>query len=103
MLVLREISRRFNEYFWPFLGAVILIYFYYHLIQGDHGLLAWKSLTKKLESDTKVLEETESIRKGLERDVQLLNPKTLDLDMLDERVRTMLNYHQQDDVLVLGK
>lgn len=101
--MLRELSRRFNEFFWPFLGAVILIYFSYHLIQGDHGLLAWKSLTKKLESDTTILEETEKTRKDLERDVRLLNPKTLDLDMLDERVRTMLNYHQQDDMLVLGK
>ena len=40
-------------------------------------------------------------RETLERRVRLLNPGSLDADMLEERARLMLNYGHAYDIIIL--
>ena len=58
-------------------------------------------MTQKLKSDKSTLAKIENEKAVLENKVKLLNPKSLDLDMLDERVRSMLNFHGDNDIVVV--
>lgn len=103
MQIVRDFRRRARHVLGPALGFLLFAYFAYHLIQGDHGLLAWRNLTNKIKIDTNSLQQVEQEKNRLENEVKLLNPGSLDLDMLDERVRTMLNYQGDNDIVVVDK
>ncbi len=85
----------------PFLGVSMLVYFTYHLLNGDRGLLSWWKLQKRVykAEDTARVVSNQKIR--LEKHVKLLNPSSLDPDMLEERARLMLNFGYSEDVIVL--
>lgn len=77
-----------------------MIYFIYHLIQGERGLLSWMRLKQKVvvaEKELNTLKETAEV---LERQVKLLRPDNLDPDMLDERARKILNSGHEDEIII---
>ena len=47
------------------------------------------------------LETSRAERQSMERRVSLLEPGSLDPDMLEERARLMLNYGHVDDIVIL--
>ena len=79
----------------------MLLYFTYHLLHGDRGLLSWWKLqirVYKAEITARAIGD-QKIR--LKKHVKLLNPTSLDPDMLEERARLMLNFGHSDDVIIL--
>lgn len=84
----------------PALGVCLLGYFAYHTVQGDHGLIARSHLKLEVAEAKEVLEDLRERRQYLEHRADLLNPEHLDLDMLDERLRAVLNYTHPDEVVV---
>lgn len=96
----RGFLRRLRPIIAPSLGCVILCYFLYHFVQGDHGLLAMmhhKRQKIELESDLKNLEAE---RTHWEQRTRKLRPESIDPDMLNEMVRHALGYVDQDDVVL---
>ncbi len=43
-MVATDIKRRARHMVGPMLGCLLVTYFVYHSIQGDHGALAWRQL-----------------------------------------------------------
>ncbi len=86
-----EIRRRARHVVGPVLGATLMLYFAYHLVEGDRGLLAWRRLSQQVKTAQATLAETDSEKQTLDRRVALLRPDHLDRDMLDERARAILN------------
>jgi cell division protein FtsB len=82
------------------LWAVLVAYFGWHAVQGEHGLLARNDLSSQVAEAEARLEALRSEREGLEARVELLSPDGIDRDMLDERARAMLNYTHPDDVVI---
>ena len=72
----------------------------YHIFQGERGLLSWLRLQQKIVDDEKVLLSLQSQREILEHKVYLLRPDSLDKDMLEERVRLLLNFARADEVVI---
>ena len=101
MVVLREIRRRARQIVLPVLGTCVVVYFVYHTIQGDRGLRAYVNLRKEVEEATSTVSILNAERVILERHVRLLHPNSLDLDMLEERARVILNVAHNDDVVIL--
>jgi cell division protein FtsB len=101
MVVLREIRRRARQIVLPVLGTCVVVYFVYHTIQGDRGLRAYVNLRKEVEEATSTVSTLNAERVILERHVRLLHPSSLDLDMLEERARAILNVTHKDDVVIL--
>lgn len=101
MLVIDEIRRRARHAIGPFLGLVAVVYFAYHTVQGDRGLLAWWHLNQEIKQAEETLAQLDDTRDGLERRAKLLRPDGLDPDMLEERARLMLNMGRDDEVVVL--
>lgn len=85
----------------PLLAAALTLYFAWHAFQGDHGVFAKLRLERQAETLRKELDLTRSERQRLERRNDLMRSENLDSDMVEERVRDMLNYAHPDDVMIL--
>ena len=99
----RKFRYHFNKLIFPFFAFFLLMYFLYHLLSGDHGWFAWKTLEKNLDDERKTFLFLEKERLSLENKVNLLRPEHIDPDMLDERIRTMLNNAQEDEIIVIDR
>jgi len=77
-----------------------VVYFGYHAIQGDRGLLTMLKLDNRIAAMEVELDESKAEELALERRVSLLRPASLDRDMLEEQVRLVLNYTHPDDVVI---
>ena len=101
MALVHEIRRRGRQFLPQVLLAATLGYFGYHILQGEHGVLAWLQLEKDLRiarANATVLDEEKA---QLEHRVNLLRPDSLDPALLEERAREVLNYARDDEMIVL--
>ena len=80
--------------------ASVGIYLGYHLVQGDNGALSYLLISKELRAASEELENSQRKRKQLEYEVSLLRSDSIDLDMLAERARIVLNYGRDDEIVV---
>lgn len=99
----RKFRYHLNKLVFPLFCFLLLFYFIYHLLSGDHGWFSWRTLEKDLEADQKTLEFLEKEKQALENKVNLLRSDHIDPDMLDERIRTMLNNAQENEIIVIDK
>ena len=103
MVVMQEIRRRLRHIVGPFLGLSALVYFGYHTVHGDRGLLAWWHLRHDIRQAEENLAQVAETRRGMERRAQLLRTDNLDPDMLEERARVMLNMARPDEIVVFDR
>ncbi len=78
----------------------LFVWFGFHLWQGDRGYYSYKQ-----SQDIKIQKEQEyaalkTKREKLENRVKHLRPTSLDADLLDERVRIMLNRMDDHEYLL---
>lgn len=86
----------------PAMSAVLVVYFGYHLVQGDRGVIALNRLEGEVAEAQTALETLRARREAIEAHVDQLSPPAIDRDLLVERVRTVLNLtHPHDVVLFL--
>ncbi|MBL8645035.1 MAG: septum formation initiator family protein [Rhodospirillaceae bacterium] len=82
------------------MGAAVMVYFGYHAVQGDRGLIAWWNLRFEIERANTALDQVSAEKAALEKRVALLRPESLDPDMLEERARLMLGAVSPNDRIV---
>jgi len=70
--------------------ACILVYFVFHAIYGNRGILAFFNLSRKITEAEQELENVRVERLDMEHKVQSLKAESLDPDMLDEHARKNL-------------
>jgi cell division protein FtsB len=93
-----RLRRRTTQILGPVFAAAVVAYFAYYTVEGERGLIALTRLqaeTIQAEADLAQLK-----REALELKVVSLRPDSLDLDRLDERVRTLLNDSRPDEVII---
>lgn len=73
-----------------FFIMIMLIYFIFHSIYGNRGIIAYFKLQSELKNSHIKLESLRSERLEIENRVKLLRPESLDRDMLDEKARNIL-------------
>jgi len=78
MVLFQEMRARARYVIGPVLGVCAVGYFAFHVVHGDRGLIAWWDIR-----------------------VRLMNPGSLDADMLEEQARLTLNYGHADDIIIL--
>lgn len=101
MAVAFEFRRRFALIIVPILGLGALAYLGYHFFEGERGLKASWSVEQRLAKAEAERKSLMAERLRLEGRVALLREDTLDRDMLDERLRQMLNLVQPNDIVIL--
>ena len=96
----REVKRRAKAVVAPLIFLSVVGYFCWNAVQGSRGLVAYAQrqelLTHAKADYTKALLE----REAWERRVAGLRSRHVDADMLDERVRAMLNLTDPADIIV---
>jgi cell division protein FtsB len=102
MRLLSELRIRARQVLFPAFGVSAVFYFAYHGINGDRGLLAWRSMQQEVAIARAELDRARGEREALEQRVELLYPESLDPDMLDESARRLLNYGLPDEVVILS-
>ena len=84
----------------PLVIACIVGYFGFHAVQGERGMLTWLQLSHQIEQSRAVLVLSQAEERRLAHRVALLRRDNLDLDMLDERARAVLNHAGPGEVVV---
>lgn len=101
--LVHDVRLRLRLLLGPLIGICAIVYFSFHAIHGDRGLLNYWRLQQEIVDTRIILDDITSRRVELERRVRLLRPDSLDLDMLEERARLMLNFGYPDDIVILGE
>ncbi len=101
MIVIREFRRSAHFVLGPVIGIALTGYFVYHLIEGERGLIRWLSLTREIRAENFNLEAVRAQREALDLRVSNLKPDHLDPDLLDERVRAILNLVAPDETVIM--
>ncbi len=100
---LRELRRRARPIIAPFVCTLALVYFVYHGVQGERGLLAWVQRGGEVDVARAEVHRLAAERAALERRIRLLSPGSLDLDLLEERARILLNRGHPDDIILFER
>ena len=82
------------------IGICVAGYFAYHAVQGDRGIIAWLVLNQQIREARETQGELAAERATLEQRVGLLQPDSLDPDLLEERARVMLNFAHADELVI---
>ncbi len=102
MGIMYETRRRARAALAPFICFVLVVYFGYHAIHGDRGLLVWIHLKNEIKQAETIHASLVESRQHLERRVAFLRPESLDRDMLIERAHLVLGLVRDDEVVVLN-
>jgi len=103
MVLSHEMLRGLRRAITPCLGFCALLYFSYHTVQGDRGIIAYLRLNAQLEKIEMALLKSNAERIILSGRVRLLRPEFLDRDMLDEQARYNLGLAHPDDLVIFNK
>ena len=98
-----EFRKRAQYVLGPTLGAALIVYVTYHALQGERGLIAFWQLHGQVIHARHIHDGLRAKKEHMQKRVKLLNPKSLDADMLEERVRFMLGYSRPDETIILKR
>ena len=101
MSSLRELRARARVNYGVIAGILIFVYFVYHSVEGDRGLLALNNVNVRIIEAEKKLAELVIVQRELEGKVIRLTPSSLDADFLEERGRKILNFGHNSDIVIL--
>ena len=76
-------------------------YFTYFAVKCDRGLLKYIALQEQVQEAEKLNISYDNQRQELEQRVKLLSSGSLDLDLLDERARAVLNVIGEDEFIIV--
>ena len=94
------INMAIKKYYLYLLSPLIFFYIGFHLINGNNGLLAHVYLDeqiKHVEKNIKVVSKNNEIMKFKITELQ----KNNDSDIMDEMVRKVLNFSQDDEYTII--
>ena len=100
-MMLHEIKKRIRPILASALAFAVVGYFLYHVAQGDRGLFAMLKLLRRLDVAQETLADLEKERSVWTNRIQLIKPKTLNKDMLDEQARSQLGLAESDEVVIM--
>lgn len=103
MNLVGEIRRRARHIVGPVVGISFFAYFAYHVVQGDRGLIAWAKMSQQVETAQMEYDRAVAQRVAFGNRVRLLQPQSLDIDLLEERARVTLGLVHRDDIVIMGK
>ena len=92
MVTRRRLRTAINALALYTLAALVIGYFGVNAFTGNHGLRARQDLDQQIAELSTELKVLRTERANWERRVSLLQPESIDADMLDERARALLNY-----------
>ncbi len=81
--------------------TLLSLYFIFHGISGERGLLKLLYLRNEISEAQQIADMYHKEKSKLEEKVKLLSSSSLDLDLLDERARVVLNMVGSEEFVIL--
>lgn len=81
----------------------LFCYFTYFAVKGDRGFFKYMYLQDKVAEAEQINSNYDKQLEEWEQRVKLLSSASLDLDLLDERARTVLNMIGEDEFIILDE
>lgn len=101
MGILTEIQNRIKSSGLLIFCTLLSLYFIFHGISGERGLLKMLYLRNEIAEAEQIANIYHQEKTKLEEKVKLLSSSSLDLDLLDERARVVLNFVGKDEFIIL--
>ena len=88
-----------------FLFIIILmsVYFTFYAVKGERGFARYIQLNAEVAEARQISQNYSKEKAEWEEKVRLLSSESLDLDMLDERARIVLNMVGSDEFVILDE
>ncbi len=102
MLINYETRKKVQFSMWGALVFSLMVYFLFHAVKGDRGILAWSRLEDKLtqkEQELAIIEDQWSI---LDKKVQKLG-QTICGDLLEEQSIRVLGFSHPGDIVLIDE
>ena len=103
MSVFLSLPAKFKNLMWQIAIVAVCIYFGFYTVNGDRGLLHYMYLSKEIDYAKQVAHKYHQERIALEKKVHLLSSESLDLDLLDERAKSVLNLIRDDEFVIIDE
>ena len=81
--------------------VLLFFYFSFYAFYGERGFRKYLYLSKEIEYARGLSNQYKFQKNDLDKQVRLISPDSLDLDLLEERVRMVLNYVGDGEFVVL--
>ena len=88
--------------FFPFICILITIYFFYHGIEGNHGIHRLNEVKNEIHTATTIHKNLLKEKDLLQAKVNALSPKSLDLDQLEESAFRILNMGDESTLIIFN-
>lgn len=87
----------------PLLATLLVSYFAFYTFFGERSLIRLMHLEAKIQNVEMKLANAQSEHDAYRARVNRLRPESIDVDLLDEQSRRVLNYTQPDEVVIYTK
>lgn len=98
-----DINRKFRQYWLVLISGFIVIYFGFHSFCGERNIYRYFALKKEIAQAQQVAADYAKKKELLQRKVLHLSDTSLDIDLLDERARVVLNMAADDEFVIIDK
>ena len=88
--------------FFPFICILISIYFFYHGIEGNHGIHRMNKVKKEIQTAETIHKNLLKEKNLLQSKVNALSPKSLDMDQLEESAFRILNMGDESTLIIFN-
>ncbi len=100
---LQEFAHRLQRLAPALFAALVAVYIGYHASGNPRGILSWQELDRKIETKRGTLAAAEAEHRALAHRVRALRPGQVDLDLLDEQARLLLNLGKAGEIVIFRR
>ena len=83
------------------LGISLSFYFCFHLLAGQRGYFRLMSLESQMTQVSAEYDVVNTEKDALERKVVMMRPGSINKDLLEERIRSVLGYRYENEIVLL--
>ena len=80
--------------------VLVFVYFTFYAVKGERGLIKYMNLNKEVADARLMKQKYECEKNNWQEKVNRLSSQSLDLDMLDERARLVLNLAGEKEFVI---
>lgn len=98
---IRKLWRKYlKRHIWHIIGVFLFIYFSFHMVSGNRGLITLWKLQSQLLQAKLTLSKNQSLLADKTNLVQKMRSNSLDYDLLEIQIRKLLNYIDKDEIVL---
>ena len=98
-----DFFRKFKQNWIFLLSGFIVFYFGFHTFCGERNIYRYFSLKNEIAREQLRSAEFKRQKNDLQKKVDLLSDNSVDIDMLDERARVVLNMVSEEEFVILDE